>query len=79
MKVRDEIVIRHSRNYLVSRNPEKLSQRVINLLIDTNNFWGVSMASVWELQIKSRLGKLNLSSSLPNLIETQQRVNNLQL
>ena len=79
MKVRDEIVIRHSRNYLVSRNPENLSQRVINLLIDTNNFWGVSVASVWELQIKSRLGKLNLSLSLPNFIETQQRVNNLQL
>ncbi|MEH2415303.1 type II toxin-antitoxin system VapC family toxin [Nostoc sp.] len=60
-------------------NPEKLSQRVRNLLIDTNNFWVVSMASVWELQIKSQLGKLKLSSSLPNFIETQQQVNNLQL
>ncbi|MEH2214868.1 type II toxin-antitoxin system VapC family toxin [Nostoc sp.] len=60
-------------------NPEKLSQKVRNLLIDTNNFWVVSMASVWELQIKSQLGKLNLSSSLPNFIETQQRVNNLQI
>ncbi|MBD2514777.1 type II toxin-antitoxin system VapC family toxin [Nostoc sp. FACHB-973] len=60
-------------------NPEKLSQRVRNSLIDTNNFWVVSMASVWELQIKSQLGKLNLSSSLPNFIETQQRVNNLEI
>ncbi|MGV0106192.1 PIN domain nuclease [Nostoc sp. DSM 114160] len=60
-------------------NPDKLSQRVRNLLIDTNNFWVVSMASVWELQIKSQLGKLNLSSSLLNFIETQQRVNNLQI
>ncbi|MEH1937343.1 MAG: type II toxin-antitoxin system VapC family toxin [Nostoc sp.] len=60
-------------------NPEKLSQRVGNLLIDTNNLWVVSIASVWELQIKSQLGKLNLSSSLPNFIETQQRVNNLQI
>ncbi|WP_365741889.1 type II toxin-antitoxin system VapC family toxin [Nostoc sp. JL33] len=47
--------------------------------MDTNNFWVVSMASVWELQIKSQLGKLNLSSSLPNFMETQQQVNNLQL
>lgn len=39
-------------------NPEKLSQKVRNLLIDTNNFWVISMASVWELQIKSQLGKL---------------------
>ncbi|WP_292772509.1 type II toxin-antitoxin system VapC family toxin [Nostoc sp. NOS(2021)] len=60
-------------------NPEKLSQRVGNLLIDTNNLWVISIASVWELQIKSQLGKLNLSSSLPNFIETQQRVNNLQI
>ncbi|MDZ8030495.1 type II toxin-antitoxin system VapC family toxin [Nostoc sp. DedSLP04] len=60
-------------------NPEKLSERVKNLLIDTNNFWVVSIATVWELQIKSQLGKLNLSSSLPNFIETQQRVNNLQI
>ncbi|MDZ8051596.1 MAG: type II toxin-antitoxin system VapC family toxin [Aulosira sp. ZfuVER01] len=60
-------------------NPEKLSQRVRNLLIDTNNLWVVSIASVWELQIKSQLGKLNLSSQLPNFIETQQRVNNLQI
>lgn len=37
------------------------------------------MASFWELQIKSQLGKLNLSSSLPNFIETQQRVNNLEI
>ncbi|MEH2466422.1 type II toxin-antitoxin system VapC family toxin [Nostoc sp.] len=29
--------------------------------------------------MKSQLGKLNLSSSLPNFIKTQQRVNNLQL
>ncbi|MEH2002516.1 MAG: type II toxin-antitoxin system VapC family toxin [Nostoc sp.] len=47
--------------------------------MDTNNFWVVSMTSVWELQIKSQLGKLNLSSSLPNFMETQQQVNNLQL
>lgn len=60
-------------------NPEKLSQRVRNLLIDTNNLWVTSIASVWELQIKSQLGKLNLSSPLPNFIETQQRVNNLQI
>ncbi|MBD2254476.1 type II toxin-antitoxin system VapC family toxin [Nostoc parmelioides] len=60
-------------------NPEKLSERVKNLLLDNNNSWIVSVASVWELQIKYQIGKLNLSSSLPNLIETQQRVNNLQI
>lgn len=63
----------------VAGNPEKLSEKVRNLLTDANNFWVVSIASVWELQIKSQLGKLNLNSPLPKLITTQQQVNNLQL
>ncbi|MBE9215256.1 type II toxin-antitoxin system VapC family toxin [Plectonema cf. radiosum LEGE 06105] len=60
-------------------NPESLSQTVTNLLTDTNNTWILSIASVWEMQIKLQLGKLNLNSSLPNLIDNQQRVNNLQI
>lgn len=60
-------------------NPEKLSENVRSLLLDTNNSWVVSIASVWELQIKYQLGKLNLSLPLPSLIETQQRVNKLRI
>ena len=48
-------------------------------LTDTNNTWILSIASVWEMQIKLQLGKLNLNSTLPNLIDNQQRVNNLQI
>lgn len=55
-------------------NPEKLSQTATNLLTDVNNIWILSIASVWEMQIKLQLGKLNLNSSLPNLINNQQRV-----
>ncbi len=58
---------------------EKLSERVYSLINDTNNTLLFSIASVWEIQIKVQLGKLNLHSSLPVLIENQQRVNNLQL
>ncbi|MGB3642304.1 MAG: type II toxin-antitoxin system VapC family toxin [Rivularia sp. (in: cyanobacteria)] len=60
-------------------NPERLSQTVTNLLTDTSNIWMFSIASVWEMQIKLQLGKLNLNSSLPNLIDNQQRVNNLHI
>jgi len=60
-------------------NPERLSQTVTNLLTDTSNTWILSIASVWEMQIKLQLGKLNLNSSLPNLIDNQQCVNNLQI
>ncbi|WYL98984.1 MAG: type II toxin-antitoxin system VapC family toxin [Gloeotrichia echinulata CP02] len=58
---------------------ERLSQRVYSLINDTNNRLVFSIASVWEMQIKLQLGKLNLNSSLPVLIDNQQRVNNLQL
>ena len=60
-------------------NPERLSQTVTNLLTDTSNTWMLSIASVWEMQIKLQLGKLNLNSTLPNLIDNQKRVNNLQI
>ena len=59
--------------------PEKLSERVRDLLIDTSNSIVFSIASVWEMQIKIQLGKLRLNSSLVNLIESQQRTNNLQI
>jgi len=31
------------------------------------------------MQIKIQLGKLKLNSTLPDLIETQERINNLQV
>ena len=60
-------------------NPDRLSEKVINLLHDTNNQWLLSMVSVWEMQIKTQLGKLDLKLPLPELIETQKRVNNLEV
>lgn len=48
-------------------------------MTDTNNTWILSIASIWEMQIKIQLGKLKLNSTLPDLIETQERINNLQV
>ncbi|BAY38883.1 hypothetical protein NIES2111_32320 [Nostoc sp. NIES-2111] len=62
-----------------SSSSERLSANVYNLITDTSNTLMFSIASVWELQIKYQLGKLNLSSPIPNLIESQQRINNLQI
>lgn len=60
-------------------NPELLSERVRNLLTDDNNTWILSIVSVWEIQIKVQLGKLNLPTSLSELIASQQQVNNMQI
>lgn len=60
-------------------NPELLSERVSNLLTDDNNYWVLSIASVWEIQIKVQLGKLDLPISVPELIASQQEVNDMQI
>jgi PIN domain nuclease of toxin-antitoxin system len=62
-----------------SSSLERLSTNVYDLITDPTNTLMFSIASVWEIQIKYQLGKLNLSSQLPNLIESQQRINKLQI
>jgi PIN domain nuclease of toxin-antitoxin system len=49
------------------------------LLAEPNTELILSVASVWEMQIKLQLGKLNLSLPLRELIENQQQTNNLEL
>ena len=39
----------------------------------------LSVASVWEMQIKLRLGKLRLTLSLAELVEGQRRINKIQI
>jgi PIN domain nuclease of toxin-antitoxin system len=63
----------------LSLTPERLSERVTDLLMDETNFWFLSLASVWEMQIKRQLGKLSLNLPLPELIASQQQTNGLQL
>ena len=53
-------------------DPEKLSRRVQELCKDPENILLLSVASIWEMQIKSQLGKLQLRMPLPELIREQQ-------
>ena len=41
----------------LSLTPERISERVTDLLMDETNLWFLSLASVWEMQIKRQLGK----------------------
>lgn len=63
----------------LNEQPEKLSARVLALCEDSNNSLYLSHVSPWEIQIKTKLGKLKLSCSLQEMIMTQQRDNNLKL
>ncbi len=57
--------------------PEKLSPAALSALEDEANELILSVASVWEMQIKIQLGKLKLSLPLKDLIKNQQETNDI--
>jgi PIN domain nuclease of toxin-antitoxin system len=59
--------------------PKKLSAQVLALCQDQANTLVLSVASVWEMQIKSQLGKLDLDRPLSEIVESQQLINNVEL
>lgn len=60
-------------------NSSNLSKKALALCSDRNNILLLSLVSVWEIQIKSKLGKLTLNQSLLTMIENQQKVNNVKI
>jgi PIN domain nuclease of toxin-antitoxin system len=62
-----------------NNEPEKLSPQARVSCEDKNNTLILSVASVWEMQIKLQLGKLRLDVPLRTLVESQQRTNDLQI
>ncbi|MBG1269193.1 type II toxin-antitoxin system VapC family toxin [Nostoc sp. WHI] len=53
--------------------PEKLSPNILSLLQQTDTKLYVSVVSLWEIQIKSQLGKLTLSQSLEDIYDSQSK------
>jgi PIN domain nuclease of toxin-antitoxin system len=60
-------------------SPAKLSQRALTLCTDPTNEIVLSVASIWEMQIKLQLGKLTLNMPLREILDNQQRLNSLQI
>ena len=60
-------------------DPSKLSAQARALLSDPTHVRLLSVASLWEMQIKSMLGKLTLRLPLPELIFEHESVNALIL
>jgi PIN domain nuclease of toxin-antitoxin system len=52
--------------------PEKLSERALELCQDPENLLLLSAASVWEMQIKIQLGKLKINLPVADLIHQQE-------
>jgi PIN domain nuclease of toxin-antitoxin system len=59
--------------------PAKLSRRVLHLCEDRSNSLILSVASVWEMQVKGQLGKLTLTAPLSELIEHQKNTNGFEI
>lgn len=57
----------------------KLPQRVREAIESPENSVCLSIASIWEMQIKAQLGKLKLRLPLPQLILDQEQSNNLHI
>ena len=55
-----------------NNEPDKLSPRVLEMCKDSENALFVSIASIWELQIKFQLGKLRLYKPLAEIIRQEQ-------
>ena len=59
--------------------PDKLSSAALGACQDQANTLILSVVSVWEMQIKSQLGKLSLNLPLPEIIKGQQQSNNIEI
>jgi PIN domain nuclease of toxin-antitoxin system len=59
--------------------PDALSPQARTLCRDRDNELLLSIASIWEIQIKHQLGKLALAASLTDLVAVQRVANRIAL
>ncbi|MBE0472521.1 MAG: type II toxin-antitoxin system VapC family toxin [Methyloprofundus sp.] len=57
----------------------RLSQKIKDLCLSGEHEFYLSMASPWEMQIKSQLGKLSLGMPIEELVNKNRQENNIQL
>jgi PIN domain nuclease of toxin-antitoxin system len=60
-------------------DPRRLTPHVLEMCQDPANLLLLSVASVWEMQIKLQLGKLKLILPLAELVESQKQINKIQI
>ncbi|MCY7348577.1 MAG: type II toxin-antitoxin system VapC family toxin [Pyrinomonadaceae bacterium] len=57
----------------------KLSAKRLQILEDEDNVLFLSLASLWELQLKIQNGKFEFPKPLPEIIRGQQNINDLRI
>ena len=59
--------------------PDKLLETALALFHDQSNATLLSVASIWEIQIKLQLGKLSLALPLAEIVTAQQQANQIEV
>ena len=59
--------------------PEKLSKAALAICNDPNNTLVLSVVSIWEIQIKTQINRLDLNAPLQAMVEVHRVDNDLQL
>ena len=57
----------------------RLSPKAFDFLSDSSNTLVISLATIWEIQIKVQLGKLKLAAPLSEILRQQQQANGVEL
>jgi PIN domain nuclease of toxin-antitoxin system len=60
------------------REPNRISARIWNALRDPTNQLALSVVSMWEIQIKVSIGKLQLPTTVENLVSTYNAINQVR-
>lgn len=58
---------------------DRLSPLALSLMQDPGNELFLSLVSLWEMQLKTRLGKLQFPLPLAQIVDEQQHLNGLRL
>ncbi len=62
----------------LNTDPTRVGEAALAACQDQANSLHLSLASLWEVQIKHQLGKLELTVPWPRMLHTQQQANGLQ-
>lgn len=65
--------------FMAQSAPDKIPEQILACYEDINTDVFLSMASLWEIQIKNQLGKLELDLPLNELVDFQCLNNGLQI
>ncbi len=63
----------------LDNDPERLSAKVARVCADPSNTILLSIAGIWEMQIKLQLGKLTLPAPLADIVANQLKNNQIEL